>query len=87
MISKPISDGDRYRPGLIACLFLGIIKLYRLLLSPIVAQFSGCRFYPTCSQYGLDAIEKYGAWHGGIMTIKRILRCNPFFPGGYDPVE
>jgi putative membrane protein insertion efficiency factor len=66
---------------------LGIVHLYRLLLSPVIGTFVQCRFHPSCSQYGLDAIRKYGAWRGGIMTVKRILRCNPFFPGGYDPVK
>lgn len=46
-----------------------------------------CRFYPTCSQYALDAIKKYGVLKGGIMALWRILRCNPFNPGGYDPVK
>lgn len=46
-----------------------------------------CKFYPTCSQYALEAIQKYGVLKGGIMSIKRILRCNPFNKGGYDPVK
>ena len=45
-----------------------------------------CKFIPTCSQYGIEAIEKYGAWKGGWLTVWRILRCNPFSKGGYDPV-
>ena len=45
-----------------------------------------CKFIPTCSEYGLEAIEKYGAFKGGFLTIWRILRCNPFSKGGYDPV-
>ncbi|MEZ5357400.1 MAG: membrane protein insertion efficiency factor YidD [Candidatus Zixiibacteriota bacterium] len=52
-----------------------------------MSMFAQCRFHPTCSQYGLDAVRKYGAFKGGWMAIKRVLRCNPFFPGGYDPVE
>jgi uncharacterized protein len=47
----------------------------------------GCRFYPTCSEYSIEAIEKYGAFKGSIISIKRILRCNPFNEGGYDPVK
>lgn len=45
-----------------------------------------CRFYPTCSQYAIEAIEKYGAIRGSFMALKRILRCHPFHPGGHDPV-
>ena len=48
---------------------------------------SACRFTPTCSNYGIEAIEKYGSLKGGFLTIKRILRCNPFSKGGYDPVD
>jgi len=45
-----------------------------------------CRFTPTCSVYAYEAVEKYGAFRGSFMGLKRILRCNPFFPGGHDPV-
>lgn len=60
------------------------IKLYRKYISPFTPPT--CRFYPTCSQYAITAIEKYGAIKGGFMAIKRILKCNPLNPGGYDPV-
>jgi putative membrane protein insertion efficiency factor len=46
-----------------------------------------CRFYPTCSQYAIDAIKKYGCLKGGYLAIKRIFKCHPFHPGGYDPVK
>lgn len=72
---------------MLAYCFLGVIYLYRMTLSPITGLVVQCRFHPTCSQYGMDAIRKYGAFRGGYLTIKRILRCNPFFPGGYDPVK
>ncbi|AYD41380.1 membrane protein insertion efficiency factor YidD [Clostridium fermenticellae] len=62
-----------------------LIKFYRKYISPLKRQC--CRFYPTCSQYAIQAIEKYGALKGGFMSIKRILRCNPFNKGGYDPVK
>ncbi|WP_186431125.1 membrane protein insertion efficiency factor YidD [Clostridium sp. BSD9I1] len=62
-----------------------VIKSYRKYISPL--KNPCCRFYPTCSQYALDAINKYGVLKGSFMSIKRILRCNPFNPGGYDPVE
>lgn len=61
------------------------IKIYRKYLSPLKPPC--CRFYPTCSQYALDALEKYGVLKGGFMAIKRILRCNPLNEGGYDPVK
>jgi putative membrane protein insertion efficiency factor len=57
------------------------------ILSPTSAENAGCRFYPTCSQYAIEAIERYGAFKGSIMAVKRILRCNPFNKGGYDPVK
>lgn len=62
-----------------------LINLYRKYISPLKAPC--CRFVPTCSQYAIEAIEKYGAIKGGYMAIKRILRCNPFCKGGYDPVK
>ena len=61
-----------------------VIKFYRLFISPLKPPT--CRFVPTCSDYALQAIEKYGIIHGGNMAIRRILRCHPFHPGGYDPV-
>lgn len=61
-----------------------LIRGYRTFISPLFLP--SCRFNPTCSQYGLEAIEKFGAIKGGWLTIKRILRCHPFHPGGYDPV-
>ncbi|MBA1334748.1 MAG: Membrane protein insertion efficiency factor YidD [Firmicutes bacterium] len=62
-----------------------VIEIYRKYISPIKA--GKCRFYPTCSEYSIQAIEKYGAFKGTIMAGKRILRCHPFNPGGYDPVK
>lgn len=63
-----------------------LIKLYRKYISPFKTGFSHCIYTPTCSQYGIEAIEKYGAIKGSFLTLKRILRCNPFAKGGYDPV-
>lgn len=65
-------------------LLIGLIKLYRKYLSPL--KSTHCPYIPTCSQYGVEAIEKHGAVKGTILTCWRILRCNPFSKGGYDPV-
>jgi len=82
-----ISDGYDRRLSPATRVLLGLIKFYRAAISPFLAWFVSCRHYPTCSQYGMEAITRYGAWRGGRMTIKRVLKCNPLFPGGYDPVE
>ena len=63
---------------------IGIIKFYRRFISPLKKPC--CRFYPTCSQYAIEAIQKYGVGKGILLAIWRILRCNPFSRGGYDPV-
>jgi len=65
-------------------LFVFLIKIYQRTLSRVMP--SSCRFYPSCSEYGVQAIQKYGIFKGGWLTIKRIGRCQPFHPGGYDPV-
>ncbi|MBQ3841969.1 MAG: membrane protein insertion efficiency factor YidD [Ruminiclostridium sp.] len=65
-------------------ILIGLIKLYRITLSKIKPPC--CRFYPTCSTYGLSAIRRFGSVKGGYLTVKRICRCNPFSSGGYDPV-
>lgn len=62
-----------------------LIKFYRKYLSPLKGR-PCCRYYPTCSQYALEAYEKYGFFKGTLLTVWRILRCNPFSKGGYDPV-
>lgn len=64
---------------------LAVIRLYQNTVSPSLPP-NTCRFYPTCSHYGYQAIYKYGALKGTGMAIWRVLRCNPFNPGGYDPV-
>ena len=61
------------------------IKLYQKLISPMFPP--SCRFYPTCSEYAVQAITKYGALKGGAKALWRILRCNPFNKGGFDPVD
>lgn len=64
--------------------FLTIIRFYQLIISPLKPPT--CRFYPTCSHYGMEAVQRFGALKGGWLTIKRILKCHPFHPGGLDPV-
>ncbi len=64
---------------------MALIRAYQLTISRLLPGGS-CRFYPTCSHYGYQAIAKYGALRGGWMAAKRVLRCHPFHPGGYDPV-
>lgn len=63
---------------------LGLVRFYRVSISPMHRPC--CRFIPTCSQYAMEAIEKYGAIKGGYLALRRILRCNPLHKGGYDPV-
>ena len=65
---------------------LGLIRLYQMTISKGLPP-NTCRFYPSCSHYGYQAIYKHGAIKGGIMAAWRIIRCNPFNPGGYDPVQ
>lgn len=69
---------------LISQFFLLLIRLYQILLSPILG--ASCRYTPTCSQYGIEAIRKYGPFKGGWLTLKRIGRCNPWGGHGHDPV-
>lgn len=64
--------------------FLFLINFYQKAVSPLFGQH--CRYYPSCSQYAKEAIIRYGAIKGGWLAVKRIMRCNQFFPGGYDPV-
>jgi uncharacterized protein len=66
-------------------IFVKLIKLYQKLISPMFPP--SCRFYPTCSEYAVQSISKYGAFWGGVKAVWRILRCNPFNKGGYDPVK
>jgi uncharacterized protein len=65
-------------------LALGLLRLYKRWVSPAFPP--SCRYVPTCSEYAMEAIERYGAWHGGAMAAWRVLRCHPFARGGLDPV-
>lgn len=65
-----------------------LIKAYKKTTSPLISRgFKGCRFYPTCSDYAHQAIDKKGVLMGGLLTLKRILKCNPFFEGGVDELK
>ena len=64
--------------------FIGLIKVYQLVISPLIGP--SCRYTPTCSQYGIEALRKYGLIKGLWLTIKRIARCNPWVGHGHDPV-
>ncbi len=68
-----------------AWLALHLIRLYQRFVSPMLPP--ACRFVPTCSEYGYEAIAKYGIIKGGLLAVWRIMRCNPFGRGGYDPVR
>lgn len=70
--------------GMAARLAIGLIRGYQHFLSPFIG--SRCRFLPTCSAYAVEAIERHGFYRGGVLAVRRILRCHPWHPGGYDPV-
>lgn len=67
---------------------LFLIKKYKKYISPFFEQIGiKCKYYPTCSEYSCQAVQKYGVFKGLFLSIKRILRCNPFSKGGYDPLK
>ncbi|MBM4204358.1 MAG: membrane protein insertion efficiency factor YidD [Gammaproteobacteria bacterium] len=76
-INNAANDGVAY-------LLNRLIRLYQLTLSPWLGQ--QCRYHPSCSHYALEAIDRFGPWRGTWLSIRRILRCNPWFEGGFDPV-
>lgn len=65
-------------------LLILLIQIYRKYISPM--KSTKCPYFPTCSEYGLEAVQKYGAFKGSLLALWRIIRCNPFSKGGYDPV-
>ena len=65
-------------------LLIWLVRGYKIVISPLFLPT--CRFHPTCSTYAIDAIDRFGAWRGSILAMRRILRCHPLHPGGYDPV-
>ena len=66
-------------------IMIKMIRFYQIFLSPL-KHYAACKYTPTCSEYAIQAIKKYGAFKGGLLAFRRILRCNPFAMGGYDPV-
>lgn len=62
-----------------------LIRVYKYLISPLLP--GGCRFYPTCSEYSIEAVKRYGLLKGAFLSLRRIIRCNPLSPGGYDPIK
>ena len=69
---------------MIANIFILLIKFYKTFISPLIG--TNCRFYPTCSDYAITALGKFGLFVGSYLTIKRIIKCNPFFEPKFDPV-
>jgi hypothetical protein len=63
---------------------VGLVRVYQWTVRPLIG--ANCRFLPTCSDYAIEAFHKHGTWRGGVLAIRRILRCNPWHEGGYDPV-
>lgn len=61
-----------------------LLRVYQYAFSPLLGR--NCRFYPTCSEYGIEAVQKYGALRGGWLALRRVCRCHPWNPGGFDPV-
>jgi uncharacterized protein len=71
---KPVKD-----------ILLVLLRSYKVAISPLLPP--SCRFVPTCSEYASEAVSRYGALRGGWMGVRRLARCHPFHPGGYDPVK
>ena len=65
-------------------LFIALVRIYQMFVSPLLP--AACRFYPSCSQYAIEALQKHGAVRGSVLAAKRIARCHPLHPGGFDPV-
>jgi hypothetical protein len=84
--SCPVAEGarDEVRRSAGMWALRGPIRFYQLAISPMMP--AACRYYPSCSNYAIQAIDKYGALKGGWLAVRRILRCHPFRPGGFDPV-
>ncbi|TMP96907.1 MAG: membrane protein insertion efficiency factor YidD [Verrucomicrobia bacterium] len=77
-------DHTRSRAARVKRLLILGVRAYQVGLSPLLP--ASCRYYPSCSAYAIEALERHGALHGAWLSVRRILRCHPFHPGGYDPV-
>jgi len=84
MFSKSRGLAIMKKKSPVAILFIMLLRMYKLIISPWLPN--ACRFYPTCSVYAVNAVTKHGVLKGSFLAVKRVLRCNPFFEGGYDPV-
>ena len=71
--------------SLIKNVIIIFIRFYKLFISPLFPDV--CRYYPSCSSYALEALKKYGVLKGGMLALKRVFKCSPFYPGGYDPLK
>jgi len=78
-----MSEVSAERPGIVAQLLLLVIRVYQLLISPLLGP--SCRFHPSCSRYTAECVRLHGALRGSYLGARRLLRCHPFHPGGYDP--
>lgn len=83
--SDPFQQRSRSHHSLVARALMGAVTGYQRHISPLKASPT-CRFYPTCSQYALEAIRKHGASRGTFLAVRRVLKCQPLHPGGFDPV-
>lgn len=84
--AAPMRESVSKNSGIPARLLIALIRVYQLTLSRLLRLFGPvCRFYPSCSQYTLECLQGHGALRGSYLGVRRILRCHPFHPGGYDP--
>ena len=81
----PFAQTSRSRHSLVAKALMGVVTGYQRHISPLKGGQT-CRFYPSCSQYALEAIRKHGATKGTFLAVRRVLKCQPLHPGGFDPV-
>lgn len=84
MLRHPMETISRYLQQILLNLFLLMLRAYQLLISPFLGNC--CRFYPSCSTYACDALEKHGIMRGIWLTLRRLVKCQPLHAGGYDPV-